>query len=158
MDRMKTFGIYALCIILFYIFSNVMINIAVKTSYRPIDVEIEQTQNLKLDTTEVKATYVNGYVEGNIKNVSSNTENTFIKIDLYSKRDVLLGTKYVKVNNLDPNETQDFRMGFEFTDINYCKIQTVNDIPETVTEEQFSSTELRFALLLTKVIFLCYFI
>jgi len=157
MDRMKTFGIYALCIILFYIFSNVMINIAVKTCYMPIDVEIEQTQTLKMDTTEVKATYVNGYVEGNIKNVSSNTEKTYIKIDLYSKRDVLLGTKYVKVENLKPNETLDFRMGFEFTDVEYCKLQTVDNIPETVTEEQFSSTELRFALLLTKVIFLCYF-
>ena len=158
MDRMKTFGIYALCIILFYIFSNVMINIAVKTSYTPIDVEIEQTETLKIDTTEVKATYVNGYVEGNIKNEGSNTENTYIKIDLYSKRDVLLGTKYVRVNDLKQNETRDFRMGFEFTDVDYCKIQTVESIPETVTEEQFSSTELRFALLLTKVIFLCYFV
>lgn len=157
MDRMKTLGIYALCIVLFYVFSNVMINIALKTTYLPIDVEIEQTEALKIDTTEAKATYVNGYVEGNIKNVGSNTENTYIKIDLYSKRDVLLGTKYVKVENLKPNETFEFRMGFKFTDADYCKLQTVESIPETVTQEQFTSTELRGALLLAKVILLCYF-
>lgn len=157
MDRMKTFGIYALCLILFFIFSNVMIDIAIKTSYVPIDVEIEQRETLKVDTTQVKATYVNGYVEGNINNTGSDIEKTYIKIDLYSKRDVLLGTKYVEVDNLKQNETRDFRMGFKFTDVDYCKIQTVNEIPETVTEEQLQSTELRFAVLLTTVIFLCYF-
>lgn len=36
-NRVKTFGLYALCVILFFIFSNIMIDIALKTSYEPID-------------------------------------------------------------------------------------------------------------------------
>lgn len=157
MDRMKTFGLYALCIILFFIFSNVMINIAIKTTYSPIDVEIVEKDNVKIDTNEVKATYVNGYVSGNVKNTGSNIENTYIKIDLYSKRNTLLGTKYVRIENLKQGETCDFRMGFKFTDVDHCKLETVDTVPETVTEEQFTSTELKFATLLTTVIFLCYF-
>lgn len=68
MDRMKTFGIYALCIILFFVFSNVMIDIAIKAMYNPINVTIEESANLTLNIDEAKATYVNGYVEGNVKN------------------------------------------------------------------------------------------
>lgn len=157
MDRMKKFGLYALCIILFFIFSNVMINIAIKTTYLPIDVEIEERDTLKVDTDEVKATYVNGYVSGNIKNIGNEIEDTYIKIDLYSKRNVLLGTKYVKIENLKQNETRDFRMGFKFTDADYCKISMIDEIPEDVTEEQLTSTEMKFATLIATVVLLCYF-
>lgn len=69
MDRMKTFGIYALCIILFFIFSNVMIDIAVKAMYNPIDIVVQTRDNLILKVNEAKATYVNGYVEGNVRNL-----------------------------------------------------------------------------------------
>ncbi len=69
MDRMKTFGIYALCIILFFIFSNVMIDIAVKAMYNPIDITIERREDLLLDVHDAKATYVNGYVEGYVRNI-----------------------------------------------------------------------------------------
>lgn len=69
MDRMKTFGIYALCIILFFIFSNVMIDIAVKAMYNPIDVTIERREDLLLNVQNAKATYVNGYVEGYVRNI-----------------------------------------------------------------------------------------
>ena len=158
MDRMKTFGIYALCVILFFIFSNVMINVAIKATYMQIGADIILQDNLKIELDEAKATYVNGYVEGSIKNTGANTESTYIKIDLYSKRDILLGTKYVKVENLKQNEERDFRMGFKFTDVDHCKVEMVKDIDEqNVTEEQFTSTEMRFAVLITTVIFLCYF-
>lgn len=158
MDRMKTFGLYALCIILFFIFSNVMINVAIKATYMQIGADILLQENLKIELDEARATYVNGYVEGSIKNTGKNTESTHIKIDLYSKRDILLGTKYVKVDDLKQNEERDFRMGFKFTDVDHCKLEMVKDIDEQkVTEEQFTSTEIRFARLLATVILLCYF-
>lgn len=69
MDRMKTFGIYALCIILFFIFSNIMIDIAIKAMYNPIDIVLETRDDLILKVNKAKATYVNGYVEGNVKNI-----------------------------------------------------------------------------------------
>lgn len=157
MDRMKTFGLYALCIILFAIFSNVMINVAIKATYDPIDMDIISEDNLRINVTNAKATYVNGYVEGMVKNIGEDVEKTYVKIDLYSKRDNLLGTKYVELANFRGNETRDFRMGFKFTDVSYAKVQIVNEVPETVTKEEFTSVELRFAKLLATVILLCYF-
>lgn len=69
MDRMKTFGLYALCIILFFIFSNIMIDIAIKAMYNPIDKIVETRDDLILKVNDAKATYVNGYVEGNVRNI-----------------------------------------------------------------------------------------
>ena len=62
------------------------------------------------------------------------------------------------MEDLKQNEERDFRMGFQFTDVDYCKLEMVKDIDEiNVTQEQFTSTELRFAKLLATVIMLCYF-
>lgn len=157
MDRMKTFGIYALIVILFFIFSNVMIDIAIKCSCSPIDIYQKTEQGIEINISEAKATYANGYVGGSIKNENSEIEKTYIKIDLYSKRDVCLGTKYVTIENLKLGESRDFRMGFKFTDVEYTKISRVNQIEETVEEQSFISENLAGVVLLTTVVLLCFF-
>ena len=158
MDRMKTFGLYALCIILFFIFSNVMINIAIKTTYVHLNCKIAQTDDFNIKISNAKATYVNGYVEGNVINTGENIGKTYIKMDFYSKRDILLGTKYVRMDNLKNNEERSFRMGFKFTDVDYCEISMAENADETnITEEQLTSNELKGVALFTTVILLCYF-
>lgn len=156
MDRMKTFGLYALCIILFFIFSNIMINFAIKGTYKSIGSDVILQEDLKINIKDVKATYVNGYVEGNIKNIGEDVDMAYVKIDLYSKRDNLLGTKYVKIPNIRKNETREFRTGFEFTEVKRAQIQIVNEVEENVTEEQFSTTEMRFAKLLATIILISF--
>ncbi|MBO5479392.1 MAG: hypothetical protein J6A04_06905 [Clostridia bacterium] len=156
-NRMKTFGLYVLCVILFFIFSNVMIDIALKTSYDIIDTYKTVPNGITIDINEAKATYVNGYVGGKITNQNQTALNTYIKIDLYTKRDVCLGTKYVAIKDLKQNETQDFRMGFKFTDVDYAKISLVNEVPENEPEESFISNNLRGIFLLKTVLFLCMF-
>lgn len=158
MDKMKQFGIYALCVILFFIFSNIMINIAIKSSYKPMDTYTTLSDETQLQITKAKSTYVNGYVGGNITNISSNTlENKYIKIDIYSERDVLLGTKYVKIDKLEANKTIDFEMGFRFTDTHYAKIKVTDQIEENATQDSFKSDHMSGIALITAVICLCYF-
>lgn len=154
---MKTFGLLALATLAFFIFSNVMINIAVKTSYTPMDSYITLRDNIKVNIEEAKATYVNGYVGGSITNNGSDISKTYIKIDICSKRDVLLGTRYVTLEDWKQGETKEFRMGFKLTDADYCRVSVVDEIPEDVTQEQFMSVNMKFTLLVTTVVFLCYF-
>ena len=71
---------------------------------------------------------------------------------MYSKRDVLLGTKYVKIEDFRKNETREFRMGFEFTDVNYCKVAMVDNVDKDVTEVEF-----RFAKLMATIIIISMF-
>lgn len=156
-NRIRTFGIYALCVILFFIFSNIMIEIALKTSYDPIDTYKTEPMGIEIDINEAKATYVNGYVGGSIKNNNSEIQKTYIKIDLYTKRDVYMGSKYIELNNLKQAETRDFRIGFQYTDIDHANITLVNEVLEPVPEEFFISNELREIFLLKTVLFLCVF-
>lgn len=156
-NTMKKFRIYVLCVILFFIFSNIMIDIALKTSYDPIDTYRTLAQGVEMEITESKATYANGYVGGTITNKNETALNTYIKIDLYTKRDVCMGTKYVEIKELKQGETQEFRMGFKFTDIDYAKVTLVDEVPEQVPEESFISENLRGIMLLKTVVFLCFF-
>lgn len=157
MDTMKKFWLYALLIVLFYIFSNVMINIAIKCSYSPVDTYLKQEQGIQIDINEAKATYANGYVGGIIRNENSKIEKTYLKIDLYSKRNTFLGTKYINIDNLELGETRDFRIGFRFTDVEYAKISRVNEITQQSSEDSFKSEELAGLAIITAVIFLCFF-
>ena len=48
-------------------------------------------------------------------------------------------------------------MGFEFTDVTYCKVQIVNEVEENVTEDQFTTTEFRFAKLIATIVLISFF-
>lgn len=160
MERMKTFALYALCVIAFFIVSNVLINIAIHTACKPIYsyILMDENSEIKVEISESQASSVNGFVGGKIINKSQNTINKkYVKIDLYSKRDILLGTKYVEISNFKTNETVDFRMGFRINNVNYCKVSLVDEVAETVTEDQFISDNMSAIVLITAVVFLCYF-
>ena len=64
----------------------------------------------------------------------------YLKIELYSKRDVKLGTKYVKIENLEVSKYQNFEMWHKFTDVEYANITVTDDIKNS-TEEEFISQE-----------------
>ena len=145
MKRMKTFFIYALLIAAFWIVSDILIYFAVNTTFNPVDIKINGSSP-EIIIDESKATYVNGVVKGTIKN---NTENTIngkcLKIDMYSPRNVNLGTKYVRIENLPPNLQQDFEMWYEYTDVDNVVI-TVTDEPANIVENQFVSQKISIFL------------
>ena len=154
-NRIRIFGIYALCVIVFFIFSNFMIDIIIKSTYNPIDIYENELIGIKLDINEAQATYVNGYIGGMIKS-DEEMSKSFLKIDLYSKRDVCLVTKYVILDNVSQGEVRKFRMGFKFTDVEYAQISRVDEITNETNDEEFKSDNLNGAILIATVILLCF--
>lgn len=152
MKRLKTFLIYVLVIAAFWFLSDFLIYMAVNGSYEPIESRV-MVQLPNVNVSESKATYVNGYVKGNIYNNTNETINKYLKIDLYSPRDVHLGTKYIKIENLEEQKTVDFEMWFKFSDVEYCVINMTDDI-SSATEEQFISEETQFYLVVGALILL----
>lgn len=69
----------------------------------------------------------------------------------------MLGTKYVKIEDFRIGEAREFRMGFEFTDVSYCKVEMLDSVDKEVTEEQFKTTEFRFAKLMATIILISFF-
>ena len=156
MARLKKFLLYVFLIAAFWIFSDILIYLSINSSYANVEVRIFAISP-EISIGESKATYVNGFVKGNIKNNTESIMNDkYLKIELYSKRDVKLGTKYVKIENLEVGKNQNFEMWYKFTDVEYANI-TVTDNVENVAEEEFLSQKTATYLVLGTLLVL-YFI
>ena len=150
MSRMKTFFKYAMWVILFFIFSEIMININLKTVYR----NIGRKDNLPQVTIyQAQATKVNGRIKGTIKNQDENKiESKYIKVDFYSERDVLLGTKYIDVSAMRENETQDLELYFKLQNVDYYEMSFTNEKTEseiTLLPQDLTTSQIRWLSFLT---------
>ena len=153
MDRMKTFLKYAIWIILFYIFSNTLIYLNLETTYQ----NIGRKDNLPQVTVyQAQATKINGRIKGSIYNGSEHKiTNKYLRIDLYSERDVFLGSKYIDVSTMRDDETRNFEEYFKVQDVDYYEMKFTDEkeegeLPEMLkdlTKEQvFWGTFLTFLI------------
>ena len=128
MDRMKTLLKYALWIILFYIFSNLMIYLNLETTYQ----NIGRKDNLEQVTIyQAQATKVNGRIKGTIYNNEKNKiTNKYLRIDLYSERGNFLGSKYIDVSNMRDNETRELEVYFKVQDVDYYEMKFTDEKEE----------------------------
>ncbi len=149
MARLKTFLMYASWVIIFFIFSQIMIFIAINTTYKYKNVEVQTTSILE---AEVQATSVNGFAKCKVAN---NMQSKYIKLECYSKNDILMGTKYIKI---ETNEEKEFEIRFNYSRVDNAKITIVNEIPEDIKEEQkISDPEMNAAMLISALILLINF-
>jgi len=65
MARVKKFFIYFLLVLAFFLFSRLIIYIAINTTYEYKNIELKTTIPIEV---EVQATSVNGFAKGKIKN------------------------------------------------------------------------------------------
>ena len=155
MDRVKTLLKYALWVVLFMIFSEFLINVGLNSSYRPI----ERKDNIsQVNIYQAEATLVNGRIRGLITN--SETENLsgkYLEFDFYSERDVFLGRKFIDINQLQANETQNFEILFKLNDVDYYSVSVLDEKPEAeeiqILPEGWTTSEVVLATAFTLSIF-----
>lgn len=154
MDRMKTLLKYALWVILFYIFSNLMIYLNIETTYQ----NIGRKDNLEQITVyQAQATKINGRIKGTIYNNTENKiTNNYLRIDLYSERDNLLGSKYIDVSNMRDDETRNFEIYFKVQDVDYYEMKFTDEkeegeLPEML--QDLTKEQLIWGTFLTFLIF-----
>ena len=158
MERMKTFFIYFILIVAFFIFSQIMIYISLNTTFQNKSIEIKTTIPMQV---EVQATSITGFAKGKIIN---NTENEmvgkYIKVECYSKHDVLMGTKYVKIDDLGAKEEKQFEVRFNFNKVDRAVIDIVDEKvieQENVTdEEKISDKEMGMAGIIAALILIAF--
>lgn len=143
MSRMKTFFKYALAVILFYVFSNVMINAFLKVSYTNIsNYDINVTEAF-VDVTEAKVSKRNGYINGIVKNNTDRIiENKYLKFSMLSKNENVLGEKYVRIDKLQVNQLRNFEVKFDYDDVKSFKIEITDTKPEEVDFLELVKTNL----------------
>ena len=99
MKRMRTFLKYILWIVLFFIFSEFLINVSLNSSYKSMNNTGNVPQGVKIEYAE--STLVNGRIKGTIENTGDeDLTGKYIQMDFYSSKNNLLGTKYIKKNYL----------------------------------------------------------
>ncbi len=143
MDKMKKFFKYFLILAIVYVIVNISSFFVLKSTYNTKEYTISESV-LNIEVTEAKATFVNGYVKGLVKNnTDSVISNKYIKLDAFSKRDVLLGTKYVKINDLYPGQKTDFESSFNYEQVDNIKVSTidVNEIEEGTLDFNFDNPD-----------------
>lgn len=120
MNRMKTLLKYAIWIMLFYFFSNLIIYLNLETTYQ----NIGRKDNLSQVTIyQAQATKINGRIKGTVYNDTKNKiTNKYLRIDLYSEKNNFLGSKYIDVSNMRDNETRNIEIYFKIQDVNYYEM------------------------------------
>lgn len=156
MERLKTFLMYGVWILIFFIFSQIMIYIAINTTYKYKNVEVKTST---ITEAEVQATSINGFAKFKIlNNTQEIIKDKYIKVDCYSKNDVLMGTKYIKIEEIQTNEEKEFEVKFNYSRVNKAKIEIVDKIPQNVAEEQrISDPEMSLAMIISALILLIHF-
>ena len=138
MDRMKTFLLYLIAFVGFYILSNVLISIALATSYEFIECTKNESSSYVVQVSEAKATSVSGYVQGTIKlNAGVESPEKYLQIDLYSKYGHCTGRKYVDLSTVQAGEQKEFKVSFEYDNIVTYQITTTNEV-EKLSDVQTS--------------------
>lgn len=137
MARMKTFLKYLILFILLYIIFDFFTYKYLVNSYKNIKTYEIVAESPEVKIEEAKATAVNGYIKGTVKNTTGkNIEKTNIKIDLYNTRGSNLGTKYVKLDNFTQNELREFNINFKATNISHFEVSFTDENVDEDIEKQ----------------------
>ena len=139
MERLKTFLTYALILIAFFLVSVTLEKGLIKDMYYDMTgtvnsiLEGYKGQNIDLNITveEAKSTNINGYITLNITNNSSvPIEEAYLKVDLYSKSDVLSITKYMDIKDLKAGESRNYKLNFEGKYIKTYIVVATDEFPD----------------------------
>ncbi len=106
-----------------FVFSDFLIYVGLNSTYKDIQ---RQDENSQIAVYQADATYVNGRIRGVIKDIRE-VQGKYLKIELYTKRHVLVGKSYVEIKDVENSETQPFEVLFKANDVAYYKIDTVKE-------------------------------
>lgn len=150
---MKKIAIWVLILVGIFILSDFLINVGLNSTYKDIK---REDNNSQIVVYQADATYVNGRIRGIIKNANE-IQNKYLKIELYSKRDVLLGENYIEIQNTEKGETQPFELLFKAKDVANYKIEIVDEKESgdelEILPKEWTKPEIILATALTFLIF-----
>lgn len=149
MKKMKTFFGWFVFLVLFIIISEIIINVSLNSSYKNLGRK-DSTEGVSVYQAE--ATYVNGRIRGIVENTGNpDIQGKFLKVDIYSERDVNLGTKYIELADLKEGDKTNFEIFYKFQDTSYYNISIVDE-KEKVDDSGFLIDDLTRRKIMTLVI------
>lgn len=152
MSTMQKIIVWIAILIGIFIFSDFLISVGLNSNYKDI---ARTDDNSQAVVYQADATYVNGRIRGIIKNPKEVKEK-YLEIELYSKRNVLMGRSYIEIQN-DDEETQPFELLFRAKDVASYNITTVNEKKEgqelEIIPREWTKPEILLVTAMTFLIF-----
>ena len=156
MSTPKKFVIYLIVVIAVYFFVDFASFAYIKTTYNDLSKYTIEVDNPKIEIKESKATYINGYVKGNLQNNSEQSiTNKYIKFEFFSDNNICLGKKYIKIDDLEPNTKKDFEIMFNLENVKSYKV-TLSQDNEEIKEEDLKLDEQTKGLMLIGLLVFLY--
>ncbi len=113
--------------ILLFAFVTIGSILAVKSMYHDITSYEILSENPIVTVSEAKATNVNGYIKGEIRNESEeDVSNKYLCFMLCNENNDVIGTEYIEIGNLTLGQTKTYELQFKKDDIDRFYI-TVTD-------------------------------
>ena len=150
MSTLKRFLKYVIWLVLFFIFSEFIINVGLASSYKPLERKDSFEQVVIQDA---ESTLVNGKIIGTINNPAE-INGKYLKIDIYSERNMLLGTRYIDLEKA--TSSQEFKVFYELEDSTSYEISIVNEKTDQelkIIPDEWTKPEIVLATALTFLIF-----
>lgn len=148
MKRLKTFATYILVLVLFFIFSRVIIFIGLNNTYDNINAKETIPEGVSISSA--KATAVNGEIKGKI---SEELNSKYIKFNFYTDIDSLAGSYYVTPSEL---ENGNFEFYFKLNYIESYSIEITDEEPEPLHLDCFSLQEFKGYVILSAFVALMF--
>lgn len=105
---------YFIWFILLFAFVTIGSILAIKSMYH--DITIHEIGNTlpTITVEEAKATNVNGYIKGNLKNESEEDVNgKYLSFLLYDENMEFIGTEYIEIDTIKAGETKSYELKFK---------------------------------------------
>ena len=100
--------------ILLFAFVTVGTIIAVKSMYQDIEVYKIYSNEPLITVNEAKATNVNGYIKGEVKNeTDTDISNKKICLILFNENNENIGEEYLDIGNIQAGETKTYELKFK---------------------------------------------
>lgn len=127
MDRLKTFGKYVLWIVLFWIFSDILIYAGINSTYKDIYSKNQIPDGIQI--VQFQATKVNGRV--NLQVTNHELSGKYIKLELLSDSGKSLGEEYLEIGTIAEGNSKNIEKYFKITDVKSYNITIVDQAGES---------------------------
>lgn len=126
MDRMKTFGKYALIVVGIYVLSGILIFIGLNLNYKEIELNNELSSELTIAKAE--ATNKNGRIYGYVtNNQETDVNGKYIKAELFDENYNSVDIQYLQINDVKKDEKKMFKIIFNADNVKSYAINLVEE-------------------------------
>ena len=136
-----------------FLLSDFLINVGMNSTYKNME---RKDDNANIVVYQADATYVNGRIRGLIKG-NEKEKGNYLKIELYSKRNVMVGKRYIEIKDLKQEETQAFELLFRAKAATSYKAEIVKEKEQgdelEIIPRDLTQPEIVLATIFTLLIF-----